>query len=146
MASTHCSGRGFFIVGKIMTRRQVENLLIIGLGGFIGANLRYMVSTWAVGQFGSAFPWGTLIINFSGSCLLGVFIAWTMAHAPVDPRVRLFIAVGFFGAYTTFSTYANESVTLLQNGDWLGALSNILGTNLVCILGAAVGLAVGSRL
>jgi len=124
----------------------METFLIIGLGGFIGANLRYLVSIWAVGQFGASFPWGTFIINFSGSCLLAVFIAWSGRHAPLDPRVRLFLAVGFFGAYTTFSTYANESVALLQAGNWIGVLGNILGTNLVCIMGAIIGLSVGGRL
>ena len=55
------------------------------------------------------------------------------------------LAIGFFGAYTTFSTYANESVALLRAGDWIGTLGNILGTNLLCNLGALLGLAVGSR-
>ena len=124
----------------------METILLIGLGGFIGANLRYLVSGWAVGHFGNAFPWGTLIVNFSGSCLLALFIGWAANHAGFDPRVRLLVAVGFFGAYTTFSTYATESVALLQVGDWLGAVGNVLGTNLICILGAIVGLAVGNRL
>jgi CrcB protein len=60
--------------------------------------------------------------------------------------VRLFLAVGFFGAYTTFSTYATESVALAQAGDWMGSLGNVLGTNLACIVGAVLGLAIGSRL
>lgn len=124
----------------------MQTFLIIGMGGLIGANLRYFVSTWAVGRFGPTFPWGTLIINFSGSCLLAVFTAWSVRHGPLDPRMRLFIAVGFFGAYTTFSTYANESIALLQAGNWIGAAGNILGTNLVCLLGVIVGLGVGSRL
>lgn len=124
----------------------METLLIIGLGGFIGANARYLVSTWAVKQFGSAFPWGTLLINFTGSCLLGVFLTWAASRATLDPRVRLFVAVGFFGAYTTFSTFANESLALLQAGNWIAAVSNVLGTNLVCILGAMVGVALGARL
>ncbi|NWF68403.1 MAG: fluoride efflux transporter CrcB [Chloroflexi bacterium] len=129
-----------------LTRRQVETFLIIGLGGFIGANLRYIVSGWATERFGNAFPWGTLLINFSGSCLLAVFVGWATNHPLFDPRVRLLIAVGFFGAYTTFSTYATESLALLQAGDWIGAVGNVLGTNLICILGALLGLAVGGRL
>lgn len=129
-----------------MTRRQLETILIIGIGGFIGANARYIVSTWAAGRFGVTFPWGTLIINFTGSCLLAVFLAWAGNRALVDPRLRLLIAVGFFGAYTTFSTFANESVALLNAGNWIGAAGNILGTNLVCILGAFLGLALGARL
>jgi CrcB protein len=104
------------------------------------------MSLWAAQRLGTAFPWGTLIINFSGSCLLAVFIAWTANHIPLDPRVRLFLAVGFFGAYTTFSTYATESVALWQSGNIIGALGNILGTNLICILGALAGLAVGNQL
>lgn len=124
----------------------METFLIIGLGGFIGANLRYIVSGWAAEHFGNAFPWGTLLINFSGSCLLAIFIGWAANHTGFDPRVRLLVVVGFFGAYTTFSTYATESLALLQAGDWIGAVGNVLGTNFICILGAVLGLAVGSRL
>jgi fluoride exporter len=128
------------------TRRQVETFILIGIGGFIGANLRYLVSGWAAENLGKMFPWGTLIINFSGSCLLATFIAFAGRHATLDPRVRLFVAVGFCGAYTTFSTYATESIALLQAGDWIGGLGNIIGTNLICIVGVIAGLAIGSQL
>ena len=124
----------------------METMLLIGLGGFIGANLRYAVSMWAAERFGRAFPWGTLIINATGSCLLAVFLGWAASHIQLDPRVRLFLAVGFFGAYTTFSTYATESVALAQAGDWVGSLGNVLATNLICIVGTVLGLAIGSRL
>jgi fluoride exporter len=124
----------------------METFLLIGIGGFIGANVRYWVGGWAVEHLGKLFPWGTLIINFSGSALLGVFLAWAGNRSTLDPRVRLLVAVGFFGAYTTFSTYANETVTLIQAGDWAGALGNVLGSNLLCILGALVGVAIGSLL
>jgi CrcB protein len=127
-------------------RRQVETILLIGLGGFMGANARYFLSGWVAELLGKVFPWGTLVINFTGSCLLAVFIAWAANQTTLDPRVRLLVAVGFFGAYTTFSTYATESVALLQSGDWIGAVGNVLGTNLICILGAMLGLAVGNRL
>jgi fluoride exporter len=123
----------------------VEQLVIIGIAGFIGANVRYWVSSWAAEHLGQTFPWGTLIINLTGSALLGMFIGWSGNRITLDPRVRLFIAVGFFGAYTTFSTYANESVALLRAGDWIGTLGNILGTNVLCIVGAVLGLAIGSQ-
>jgi CrcB protein len=126
--------------------KHVETFLLIGLGGIIGANLRYWVSGWAADRFGQAFPWGTLLINISGSCLLAVFIGWSANHIALDPRVRLFVSIGFFGAFTTFSTYANESVALMRAGDWIGMVGNTLGTNLVCILGALIGLAVGRQL
>jgi CrcB protein len=124
----------------------VENLLLIGLGGFIGANMRYWVSGWVAEQLGQVFPWGTLIVNVSGACLLAVFYGWAANHITLDPRVRLFVTIGFFGAYTTFSTYANETVALMETGDWIGVASSILGTNLVCIVGAWIGLAVGRQL
>jgi len=124
----------------------VETLLLIGLGGFLGANARFLVSTWVAQRVGSQFPWGTLVVNFSGSLLLGMLLAWAANQAAFDTRARLFLVTGFFGAYTTFSTFANESIALLQSGDWAGALGNILGTNLVCLTGALVGLVVGSRL
>jgi CrcB protein len=124
----------------------VETFLLIGIGGFIGANVRYWMATWAAGQFGPTFPWGTLIINVSGSALLGVFIGWSGNHIAVDPRIRLFLAVGFFGAYTTFSTYANESIALLRFGDSVGVLVNVIGSNVLCLLGALLGLLFGGRL
>ena len=127
-------------------RRQVETFLIIGLGGFVGANMRYLISVWVVARLGSTFPWGTLLINLTGSFLLAVFLAWAANRTSLDPRVRLLIATGFFGAYTTFSTYANESVALLQAGDWIGGVGNLLGTNVVCIVGAVIGLAIGHGL
>jgi CrcB protein len=126
-------------------RRNVETLFLIGIGGFIGANARYLVSTWAAAQFGQTFPLGTLIINVTGSCLLGVFIGWMGNHITLDPRLRLLVAVGFFGAFTTFSTFANESVALMRAGDWVGTLVNVLGTNVLCLGGALLGLVLGSR-
>ena len=124
----------------------METLLLIGVGGFIGANVRYWISIWAATRFGAAFPWGTLLINLTGSALLGVFYGWAGNHLNLDPRVRLFVAIGFFGAYTTFSTYANESVTLLRAADWVGLLLNLLGSNVLCVLGALIGVLIGSRL
>ncbi len=129
-----------------LTRRNLQQLFIIGIAGFIGANVRYWGSGWAAAHLGQTFPWGTFIINFTGSCLLAVFLGWAGNRATLDPGVRLFIAVGFFGAYTTFSTYANESVALLRAGDWAGAAINVLGTNLLCLVGALLGLTIGSRL
>lgn len=127
-------------------RRHVETFLVIGAGAVLGANLRYLVSVWAVGQFGTGFPWGTLLVNLVGSFLLAVFMAWAANHMALDPRVRLLVATGFFGAFTTFSTYASDSIALFQAGDWGGAVFNVLGTNGLCLVGAVVGLVVGSRL
>jgi len=124
----------------------VETFFIVGLGGFVGANLRYWFSTWIAQQWGSSFPWGTLVINFSGSFFLAIFLSWSAERIGIDPRIRLLVATGFFGAYTTFSTYANESMALWRAGNWLGALGNVAGTNVLCLIGVLLGLAVASRL
>jgi fluoride exporter len=104
------------------------------------------LSLWAAETFGSRFPWGTIIINVSGSLILAVFVAYAFNHSTLDPRLRLLLAVGFCGAYTTFSTYAVESVALLQAGDWMAGVGNIIVTNLICIMSVVAGLALGSRL
>jgi CrcB protein len=124
----------------------VENIIVVGLGGFIGANLRYWFSTWIAQQWGSSFPWGTLMINFSGSLFLAMFLSWSAERLGIDPRLRLLIATGFFGAFTTFSTYANESIALWRAGNWLGAVGNVVGTNVSCLIGVLLGLALASRL
>jgi CrcB protein len=129
----------------MLKRRHVETLLLIGAGGFLGANVRFLVSGWVAQQLGARLPYGTLLVNFTGSLLLAVFIGWAANHIALDSRLRLLVATGFFGGYTTFSSYALESISLLQAGDWMGGLSYVLGTNLICLLGAMIGLAIGSR-
>ncbi len=124
----------------------METFLIIGLGAVVGANLRFWLSGWAADHLGRTFPWGTLLINFSGSFVLAGFTGWASRRLGIDPRVRLLVAIGFCGGYTTFSTYANESVALLEAGDWIGGLSNILVTNLICIVSVVLGLFLGRRL
>jgi len=124
----------------------METFIIIGVAGFIGANVRYLIGTWAAAQFGTGFPWGTLLINATGSTLLAMFLAWAGSRTGLDPRIRLFIAVGFFGAYTTFSTYANDSASLINSGMWLTALANILFENVLCVGGALIGFGIGTHL
>jgi CrcB protein len=104
------------------------------LGAILGANVRYWVGGWAADRFGTTFPYGTLIINVTGSLVLGFFITLVTDRFLVDPRWRLLVAIGFLGAYTTFSTYTYESVNMILKGQvWLG-LVNLFGST---ILGAA---------
>ena len=124
----------------------MRTVLVVGAAGFIGANVRYWFSVLFAGWFGQTYPYGTLIINVTGSALLGVFLAWAAKQTSLAPEIRLFIAVGFFGAYTTFSSFANETVALIQQEKWLSALGYIVLTNLLCIVGAALGMMFGSRL
>jgi fluoride exporter len=125
--------------------QPMDKVLIIGAGGFIGANARYFVGDWLARQFGSTFPLGTLIINVSGSLLLALFMGWFLSQTDASPASRLFFAVGFCGAYTTFSAYAVESVLLMQAGEWGKGILNLALNNGLCLLAAAVGLALSTR-
>ena len=93
--------------------------LWISLGAIAGANARYALSRWAARALTPAFPFGTLIINVTGSFLLGLFLAWTTERVLVDVRWRLLIAVGFCGGYTTFSTFSYDTMLLLEDGEGL---------------------------
>src|SRR5215467_10559951 len=102
--------------------------LLVGIGGFLGANARYLVAHWIGMRYGTSFPYGTLVINVSGSFVIGLFLVLVTERFLVDPNWRLFFSVGFLGAYTTFSTFSFESLTLIENGFWLLSLLNIVGS------------------
>jgi CrcB protein len=124
----------------------VDKYLLVGLGGFLGAIARYALGGWAAEKWGASFPYGTLLINISGSFVLGLFLAAATGRLAIDPRWRLFLAIGFLGAYTTFSTYTYESVQLLLAGAWWPGLANLLASNLLGLAASVVGIAIGRSL
>lgn len=103
----------------------MTNYLIIGIGGFLGAIARYVVSAWIGQRWGRSFPLGTFAINVSGSFLIGLLMSLFTERFMVNPQWRLFLTVGFLGAYTTFSTFEYETGSLLRDGEWLVAALNI---------------------
>jgi CrcB protein len=115
----------------------------ISLGGILGANSRYLIAEWAAQRFGAGFPYGTFIINISGSFLLGFFMAFLQDRAFIHPNYRLFFATGFCGAYTTFSTFTYESLRLWQDGSFLLAITNLLGSLAVGMFGVLLGFVFG---
>lgn len=117
--------------------------LMIGLGGFLGANCRYLVGGWAADRFGAAFPYGTLLINVTGSFIIGLFLTLITDRFVVHPSVRLFFVIGFLGAYTTFSTFTFESVALLQSRAYLLAATNLFGSLFLGVLAVMLGVIVG---
>lgn len=124
----------------------MEKFLWISIGAVAGANLRYWVSDWAANRWGSNFPFGTLLINLSGSFMLGLIMAMVTDHYVIDPRLRLVLTIGFLGSYTTFSTYSFESISLLQQGQvWL-ALFNLLGSSLLGGVFALAGIWIGKMM
>jgi CrcB protein len=114
-------------------------VLWIGLGGFIGANARYFMGRAIIERYGSAFPWGTLTINVLGSFLIGIVLELIAQRAIAEPAYRLFLVVGFLGGFTTFSSFAFESVTLLEDERWLRAGAYIVASNLAAIAACLVG-------
>ena len=100
------------------------------------------MSRFAAREFGPVFPYGTLVINIVGSFIVGLFVIWTTERVLVDPRWRLLVVVGFCGSFTTFSSYAFESMSLFEQGQWGLMLINIFSNNLLCLAGALAGMAV----
>jgi fluoride exporter len=118
-----------------------NDLLVISLGAIVGANARYLMSRYAARLLGPVFPYGTLIINIIGSMIVGFFVIWTTERVLADPRWRLLVVVGFCGSFTTFSSYAFETMAYFEQGQWLLMLTNILSNNLLCLGGVLAGMA-----
>lgn len=121
----------------------MHTFILIGLGGILGANARYWISMWAANRFGVAFPYGTFLINTTGSFVMGLVLMLLAAVAHESPTARALVATGFLGAYTTFSTFAYESVALLRQAEVRLAIVNLLGTTVVGIVSALAGMAAG---
>jgi CrcB protein len=119
----------------------VRDFLAISLAAIVGANLRYLLSRFAARELGAVFPYGTLGINILGSFIVGFFVIWTTEHALVDPRWRLLVVVGFCGSFTTFSSYAFETMSYFEQGQWALMLTNILSNNLLCLGAVLAGMA-----
>jgi fluoride exporter len=117
--------------------------VIIGMGGFLGANFRYLVGGWASDWLGSTFPYGTLLINVSGSFVIGLFLTLITERFDAPPDLRLFFAMGFLGAYTTFSTLSYESLALIQTRAYLAAAANLAGSVLLGMVAVALGVVLG---
>jgi len=117
----------------------LNRFLLIAIGAALGANARYLIGNWAGHRLGADFPYGTLLVNISGSFLLGFLLTLATERVTISPETRLLLAVGFLGSYTTFSSFAVESMNLgRQGGVWL-ALLNVFGNNLIALVCAVLG-------
>lgn len=121
--------------------------LLVSVGGILGACARYGLGSLVAHHLAekTVFPWGTFCINVSGSFLLGLFMELSARHGWHD-NWRLLCAVGFLGAYTTFSTFEYESLKLMLDGFVGLAFRNIVGSVVVGLLGVWLGILVGQRL
>jgi CrcB protein len=115
----------------------MQRFLIVGIGGFVGACLRYLVSLISLKLWGVGFPYGTLIVNMAGGILIGLIMELGLTTDLVSPALRLLLVTGMLGAFTTFSTFSYETINLFNNGSFLLGSLNIF-LNLCLSLGGVV--------
>jgi CrcB protein len=115
--------------------------LIVFLGGGLGAMLRHGVNLAAARLVGTAFPYGTLAINVTGSILMGLLAGYFAFKGEASQHARLFLTTGILGGYTTFSAFSLDAVLLLERNDFALAAVYVLGSVLLSIVGLAAGLA-----
>ena len=121
--------------------RSLSDVLIISIGAIFGANSRWLISRWAAKFISPVFPFGTLFINLVGSFIVGFFMIWSTQRVLLDPRWRLLIVVGFCGAFTTFSSFAFETMAYVEQGQWMMMAANFVANNLLCLAAALAGMA-----
>ena len=114
------------------------SILIVALGSALGGVARYVIAGWIQAYGGTSFPWGTLAVNTTGSLALGVLFGW-LAGVPASAQWRLFLAMGFCGAYTTFSTFSFETSQLMRDREWPAAGGYMLAS----VVGGVGGLLLG---
>jgi CrcB protein len=119
----------------------VRNFFLICLGGAIGTGARYLIATFAPQVLGTAFPYATLTVNVVGSFLLGAIMHVGLATNLMSPALRLVLATGVMGGFTTYSTFNYETMEYLREGAFGLAGLNVAVTLLLCLLAGALGLA-----
>ena len=121
--------------------------IAISLGAIVGALSRYYLTLWFTNRFGFGFPYGTFFINISGCLAMGFFATLAMEKtALISPEVKLIVATGFLGAYTTFSTFGLDTVGLLQRGNWLAAAGYFSGSTILGIISVQLGMIIARML
>ncbi len=126
-------------------KKAVLIWLSIGAFGFFGAMARYGIAR-LFGRFSALFPFGTFFINITGCFILGWFLTWAQPRMNIPDPIRLGIAVGFVGAYTTFSTYMFESDRMLSEGQAVRGMLYILGSVMIGIIAVRLGVILGQRM
>ncbi len=118
---------------------NIPTYAFVALGGATGAVTRFLLSTWVNNKFEALFPWGTFFVNITGCFLLGFIYILGIETLLLPPNLRTFLTVGFLGAFTTFSTYNLETISLLKSGEVKLAIFNGLGSLLAGLLAVWVG-------
>lgn len=121
----------------------IRNLIAVSLGAIAGALSRYYISLWFLQRFGVAFPYGTFVINITGCFVMGFFFTLaTERILSISPEIKLLVATGFLGSYTTFSTYGLDTITLISAQRFAPALIYWLGSSLLGIVSVQLGVVI----
>ncbi len=124
----------------------MQQLLAIAGGGALGAVMRFLVSSGVYRVLGKEFPYGTLTVNMLGSFFMGLCFILMVERNLVSMEWRSIIMVGFLGAFTTFSTFSMETLSLLESGELTRALLNILLSVTLCLVATWIGLTIGRQI
>ncbi len=136
----------FFVALSACGRKTTVRIFLLVIFGALGTLARYAFQGFVQNQTGADFPTGTLAVNLSGCFLLGVLGQYSLEHLAIPPDWRIGITLGFFGAYTTFSTFSWETFHMMQDGEWLKVLSYVLLSVVGGVLAAALGIRLGERI
>jgi CrcB protein len=131
---------------EILARAQMTKYCMVGLGGFLGSIARFWLGSYITYRMGARFPYGTFVINMSGSFLIGLVVTLLAERAHWSPNLLYLIPIGFIGAYTTFSTFELEAFRSVQNGHLLLALLNVILSVTVGFLAVWLGVVTGKTL
>lgn len=116
----------------------MRNILVIAIGAALGANLRYAMTLWAARQFGTTFPYGTLLVNLLGCLLIGALLQLAATRLPLSEQARLLLVTGLLGGFTTFSSFGHEAYGLIVAGSW-GAAALYVAASVILGLAAVFG-------
>ena len=117
-----------------------RNVLLVGVGGFVGSVARYLVAVLFANQFSSVFPFATLTVNVIGCFMIGIIFALSDRGNILSPEWRVLLTTGFCGGFTTFSTFSYESLRLLQDGEYLYVGAYVLASVVVGLAATYVGI------
>jgi CrcB protein len=122
--------------------------LWVAIGGALGSVSRYWLSGLVAARFGETFPWGTLVINVTGSFVIGIFAALAIPEGRMDSQSRMFatqfLMIGVCGGYTTFSSFSLQTLNLLREREWLYAGGNVILSVILCMIAVWLGYLLGS--
>ncbi|MBN8829579.1 MAG: fluoride efflux transporter CrcB [Sphingomonadales bacterium] len=120
----------------------MSNILLVMIGGAIGSAARYLLGQAAFRALGPGWPWGTFAANILGGLFMGLLVGWLAQRAAGGEPIRLFVAVGMLGGFTTFSSFSLETMLMIERGQWAPALLYIVMSVLFAVGALALGLSI----